>query len=917
MEYWRELLIYSPFGIIGVWRWSVWLFQTVMRQRYHTIPPILSDRPRRSLSVVTPVYNEDPDVFERALRSWQANRVDEIIAVIDWSDETCIAIFKRFAEGFPGAKLLIIEEPGKRPALAMGIRAATSDIVALVDSDSLWDRGVTEAVLAPFADDRVGGVATRQAVLDPKTPAERLFAIRLDLRYLHEYPYLASMGNVLTCLSGRTAVYRREALLPLVDGLIHETFLGKRCISGDDKQLTYLLQSAGWLTRFQQNAVVRTPGMPGLKKFFLQNLRWGRNSWRTDLRTMFRSWPWRREPFFAYHLVDRAIQPFTLLLGPIYFGVSLWLGHAVIAALLMGWWLASRTVKLYPHLRENPRDILSVPLFTFSQYYLALIKIYALFTLDFQSWITRWHASRLNLAGLSLVPSRLATASVVIGLAFMVGQHEYAAAEALAERRNRSAIPVTEDFAFLDVAGQDRAFWQEREQHAAVSYVTHLGDTPLSVMRRFNLPAEEVTRLFPGRPRLALIPAGTRIDIPVSSLRIAALPTGIPSLAPAQIAYDAPSRTIRIKGRESTVTLATIARSRAVPTGLLTETAPGEWLLKADLYVGERVTLVLDGQDTRWLKLASGPNGFASLRTHNGNLIIRNTKITSWNEQAGAPDEDVSDGRAYVLAQASGRMDVLGSEIAYLGYSLATEQRIDRSPGGNYGLSWKIPNGTFGQNVLTGVVTGNRIHHNYFGLYTYGASGMVIRDNEVYANLQYGIDPHDDSNNLLIEQNLVHHNGNHGIIVSKRVVYSTIRDNRSTDNRLHGIMLDRQSNANLVEGNFASGNVNGLALYDSHRNLIRRNTFTNNKYGLRANQSSSANLIRDNRLLSNERGVFLYGKASKNVIIDNALTGNAIGVALKEAEANAVANSLRDGLNTLNIKTDEASRTANYVERIL
>ncbi len=914
------ILLYSPIGIIGAWRWGVWLWQKLFSFRYHAtpVPRGFSDT-RPTFSVVTPVYNEDPELFREALASWERNGADEIIAVIDATDTSCIRVFEEFGRGYPGARLVVTDVPGKRPALAKGARLARGEIVALVDSDTLWDDNIGEKMLVPFRDPKVGGVSTRQAILDPRTIAERLFAIRLNLRYLHEFPYLAAVGDVLICLSGRTAVYRRSALLPLLDDLVNEKFLGEPCISGDDKRLTSLLQAKGWKTRFQQDAIVRTTGMPGLPAFFRQNLRWSRNSWRTDLKTLFSLWPWKREPLFAYHLVDRAVSAFTLLLGPIYFGVAIAFRHYEVAALLALWWIASRTIKLFPHLRRHPGDIFMVPVFTVAQYILAVIKIYALFTLDYQSWITRWHQARIRtLSFFRLLPSRVATLAVIGGIAFGITQHELSVARALELKREQNAIPYTADFSSFGLDAKLADFWKEREAHRVGTYVTRLGDTPQLLTRKWNLTPEQSQTVFAGYPSYVWLRPNTTLTIPVEYLRNTLSPTSYPSINNfPSIAFDPTINAVRVKGKGSIVTVPQIATAlRAQGRGnLLESTAPKEWLLRGDLYVSEGVTLIVDGNEVEWLKLLSttGEN-FAYLRSYNGSMLIRDTKITSWDETKNAPDTDYSDGRAYILAQTNGRMDVIDSEIAYLGYPRDVELRQRKRVGGVYGLSWKIPNGTFNRNLLTGNVTGNRIHDNYYGLYTFGATGMIIRDNELYDNVQYGIDPHDDSNNLLIEDNFAHNNGNHGIIVSKRVNYSDIRNNTSAGNRLHGLMLDRQSNYNLVENNIASNNVNGLAIYDSHQNLVRGNTFLGNRFGIRANVDSSGNRFEGNGIRGSEKGIFLYGGATGNVVIDNRITGNTQGVAIKEATKNYVLQPLASSSNSMNFKLDERAKTENYIK---
>lgn len=909
------IALYSPIGIIGAWRWSVWLVQKIFAYRYEPIP--ISKIPyRATLSVVTPVYNEDPELFHRGLTSWKENGVDEIIAVIDATDKRCIETFNTFKKTFPKSTLIVTEEPGKRPALARGIEAAQGEILALVDSDTIWDPHIRDILLAPFADKTVGGVTTRQRVLSPKTPAERLFAIRLTLRYLHEFPYLAVVGNAFNCLSGRTAVYRKTALVPVVDEMLHETFLGKKCISGEDKRLTSLVMRDGWKLRYQKNASVYTMGMPLLSKFFKQNLRWSRNSWRTDLRMIFSSWVWKREPLFGYHLIDRSIQPFTLLLGPIFLTVSILLQHWTAASILLAWILGSRAVKLWPHLKESPGDIFTLPLFVFSQYYLAILKIYALLTLDYQSWITRWHTQRLRRGFWELFPSQLATMAILVGIIFIITQHSYAVARATEMKVTKDMLMYTDDFSFLNLDETQADFFREREKHLTTTYVSHLRDTPQLLMKRFNLPQDMYARLFSGRLPTTPIALGTAFLLPVDSLRtplsrpLLADRTGLP-----YISYEKETNTIRIKGANSLVTLPLIAQALSLNPHLLEKTGSKEWILRANLYLGENVTLVIDDRDVDWLKLASSSSGFVYIRSYNGDILIENTKITSWNEAAAWPDLDYSDGRAFLNAYASGRMDIVHSEIGYLGYPLAVARKLGTF-GGTYGVSWKITNGTFNKNALTGSAIGNHIHDNYFGLYAYGATALRIEDNEVSNNVQYGIDPHDDSNNLLIENNFVHGNGNHGIIVSKRVVYSTIRNNRSVGNRLHGLMLDRESNFNLVENNQVSENINGIAIYDSHQNLVRFNLFEDNRFGIRANEASSENRFEENTIRGNEKGIFLYGKSKKNVIIDNSITGNRLGVSIREAKSNAIIRSLATGQNDVPFKLDGNSKYANFIQRI-
>lgn len=386
-KHWDVVQLYFPLAVIGIWRWGVWTLKKILARFYKPIP---SNDYKASVSVVVPVYNEDPDTFLLALNSWQKNKPEEIIAVINHTDNACIAVFNQFKKDCKSARLIVTTKLGKRPALAEGIYAAKEKIIALVDSDAIWDENIMSILLAPFADSKVGGVAPRQDVWKTDTFARRLFNIRLNHRYYNEMTYLSVVGNALTSLSGRTAFYRGQILKEVVEEMLNETFLGKPCISGEDKCLTRLIQERGWKVKYQGNARIQTVGAARLATFYKQQIRWTRNSWRSDLKTLFSRWVWKREKFFALHLIDdRFIQPFTLFLGPIYFVLSLILGHWLVAVILLVWWHVSRAIRIYPHLRHSPSDIMILPLYVATVYALGVLKIYAFVTMNQQGWITR------------------------------------------------------------------------------------------------------------------------------------------------------------------------------------------------------------------------------------------------------------------------------------------------------------------------------------------------------------------------------------------------------------------------------------------------------------------------------------------------------------------------------------------------
>lgn len=114
--------------------------------------------------------------------------------------------------------------------------------------------------------------------------------------------------------------------------------------------------------------------------------------------------------------MDKLFNPFTLLAGPgfvayvVYkstipvsdggyhlpswcarsthsFSQSLTASCRNVVVSYFAWLLATRTLKLLPHLWHRPQDILYVPAFILFGYYFAIMKIYALLTLhEVRSW---------------------------------------------------------------------------------------------------------------------------------------------------------------------------------------------------------------------------------------------------------------------------------------------------------------------------------------------------------------------------------------------------------------------------------------------------------------------------------------------------------------------------------------------------
>ncbi|TMI51477.1 glycosyltransferase, partial [Candidatus Bathyarchaeota archaeon] len=177
-----DILPFIPLGIIGIITWSLWGIRRLYGANYRPFQGSYT----ATTSVVVPVYMEEPPVLVRAIKSYLANKVGEIILVVDSQDTVNIeSIQQNFPfTNYPNIKMIITDEPGKRPALAWGIREATGEIVVLSDSDTAWAENLLEEILKPFNDADVGGVGAKQNVEDfQRSIVWRIENWLLDLRY--------------------------------------------------------------------------------------------------------------------------------------------------------------------------------------------------------------------------------------------------------------------------------------------------------------------------------------------------------------------------------------------------------------------------------------------------------------------------------------------------------------------------------------------------------------------------------------------------------------------------------------------------------------------------------------------------------------------------------------------------------------
>ena len=381
--------------------------------------------------------------------------------------------------------------------------------------------------------------------------------------------------------------------------------------------------------------------------------------------------------------------------------------------------------------------------------------------------------------------------------------------------------------------------------------------------------------------------------------------------------FAASSNTLYIE-KPVTCTLTQLAAFLKTTVLELVDPVQRIWLLKADLRITGGGSLILHGTaiggDVNQLRLlsANSPVSYVRINPRWGVLDIRSTHILSWDPAVNGPDTNSHNGRAYIHAESfidtdgvtvrESRMDIVDSEIDHLGFYDAV----------SYGLVWKVIGDVsavpdlYDRINVYGSLIRSYVHHNYMGYYSFGAYGIEISDSETAYNEAYGIDPHDDSDYLLITRNISHDNGSHGIICSRRCDHLTITDNEVYNND-HGIMLHREVVDTLVANNYVHHNRdNGIAVFESHRNTIRDNTVEYYIDGIRLSLGSHDNVVENNIVRHNiENGLYLYhgedppettdGRPKDNVFRNNTVADNGRIMKVRDADRIQFVNNVFSG----------------------
>jgi len=366
--------------------------------------PGCQDEDLPTVTVVVPAYNEGRQVAE-TLRSVLASDYPpeklQIIAVDDGSRDDTWQWMQRAHAEVPD-RITLIQQPrnmGKRRALYDGFQRGSGEVFVTIDSDSLVLADTIRNLVSPMARDaKVGGVAGNVRVLNRK---QGLIPRMMEVSFTFSFDFIRasqSRVNTVMCTPGALSAYRREAVTPVLDGWLMQTFLGKPANIGEDRAMTNLILQNGYHVLFQRNAVVYTEVPTRYRNLCKMFLRWARSNVRESLamtRFIFRDF---RDTPKSGARINLILEVINLTLMQLLKLVGLlWLTTLPIGVslnLLLGALMGGGILALFYAIRHRSlASVWGLPYGVYNLLSLSWISTYALCTPHNSGWLTRQQTS--------------------------------------------------------------------------------------------------------------------------------------------------------------------------------------------------------------------------------------------------------------------------------------------------------------------------------------------------------------------------------------------------------------------------------------------------------------------------------------------------------------------------------------------
>ncbi|MGW2938812.1 glycosyltransferase [Streptomyces sp. NPDC001156] len=331
----RDLNVLVLINLFG-FGWIVFnLMASFAHRDIRPTPRVKSQLDRLRVSVVVPVYNEDPATFEAMLESLlRQTRMVQYFHVVDDGSKTdaCERVFHQWLSVAPPdleAHYTRIPNSKKRHAQGVAFKHDTkADIWVTLDSDTVLDPRAIENGVNAFSKPKVMAVAGMLVALNDKSNLlTRLLDLGFTMSFLNGRASWSILRSVVVSCGG-LAFYRGTVVRKYLDLYLKQKIWGRKVASGDDRMLTtYALQEGH--TVLQESALGYTLMPENMSHLTRQRIRWWRSffwggGWLIQNISIFKPAWWMVAWQFTSFVLFTFALPVVLVVGPVRTGHVPW-----------------------------------------------------------------------------------------------------------------------------------------------------------------------------------------------------------------------------------------------------------------------------------------------------------------------------------------------------------------------------------------------------------------------------------------------------------------------------------------------------------------------------------------------------------------------------------------------------------------
>lgn len=334
------VLLYTYFGFPLI----IWLRSAVWRR------PVRAARLTPSVSILIAAHNEEDSIAEKVDNvlglNYPADRL-QIVVASDGSVDRTIPLLQQFTD--PRLTVLDLPRGGKAAALNAGVRECTGEILVFSDANSMFEPDALMELVAPFADDRVGGVAGDQRYAKAGSASAADSGERSYWNFDRRMKQWQTLAGNVTSATGAIYAIRRKLFTTVPEG-VTDDFATSTSVIAQGYRLVFAPAAAAWepvasssSVEFGRKVRIITRGLRGVlyRKNLLNPLRFGFYSWQ-----LFSHKVLRRQMVFPLALLFvtslvLSVREQNSVFRPIYLLAAA--GQAAFYFAAVGGWLMNNT----------------------------------------------------------------------------------------------------------------------------------------------------------------------------------------------------------------------------------------------------------------------------------------------------------------------------------------------------------------------------------------------------------------------------------------------------------------------------------------------------------------------------------------------------------------------------------------------